>query len=173
MTPFFRFFTRSIFIILLGIGVSSVLFLVMQLLIAPKPAISETFSKQLEPSSKLIENGNDGLSPTEKLLVNANAVQALEEKPVNLEENMAQKGLLVNIAPPQSKKTVLTRVKIDDLGKYIKKVRTQQHINISDLKAATGLTEQQILNIEAGKTVPTPDIAIGFENILQIDVKYY
>ena len=79
----------------------------------------------------------------------------------------------VNIAPMRAPKNAPEQfVKVADLGKFMKQARLVRGVRMDDLKAATGLTEQQLLNIEDGKTVPTPDIANELETVLQVEVRF-
>ncbi len=167
MKPIFRFFTQTSSVVLIGVIVSVLLVILMsainQFLAATKPP--ETGIAVFLDSTTVKDAPVPIIPDNEK---------SDEKVPVNLEANLEKKGILINTAPPknQDTKAATKLVKVNDLGKYIKELRAQKVIKIADLKAATGLTEQQILNIENGKIVPTPETALDFETVLKIDIEY-
>ena len=185
MKPIFRFFTQITFVLLLGIGVSVLLIAIMpcsvrqmSIIDLPETGVSVFLNAQ-EGALQVVSAPHNPTSTAQEAITQtapsatAAPLETAEAKQVNLESNLTKNGVLLNVSPQQGKtKAALTFVKVNDLGKYIKNSRIKQGMKIADLKAATGLTEQQILNIEDGKTVPTPDIALGFETILQINVVY-
>ena len=79
--------------------------------------------------------------------------------------------VLVNVAPPHDLSQKF--VKVGELGAYMKEARiVRKAFAMADLKAATGLTEEQILKIENGQAIPTPDIANELETVLKVEVKF-
>ena len=93
------------------------------------------------------------------------------ESAVTTMAELAQAEVIVNRAPPHSDSQKF--VKVSELGAFMKAARiVQKAFKMSDLKAATGLTEEQILKIESGQTIPTPDIANELETVLKVEVKF-
>ncbi len=180
MKPILHFFSQTAFIVLLGAGVSFGLLAMMPYAAKKFAAIdnSDAGVAVFTNPNEGQQNVNNNLPELAENASNAPATDALKQtglasQVVDLERDLKKSGVSLNAAPQKDKvKIQLTPVKISDLGKFIKQSRVAKGVKIAALKAATGLTEQQILNIECGKTVPTPDIAIGFESILQIDVVY-
>ncbi|MEY4925688.1 MAG: hypothetical protein RI894_124 [Bacteroidota bacterium] len=167
MKPIFRFFTQTTLIILLGIAVSAVLAVAMS-------SINSVFAVNSSAETGVaVFLDREKVEETQPIIIASNEEFAAK-MPVSLEESLEKKGVLINTAPPKTQgvKVAIKSVKVNDLGKYIKQQCEKKAVKIADLKAATGLTEQQILNIEHGKTVPTPEIALGFENVLKIDITY-
>lgn len=84
---------------------------------------------------------------------------------------LAQNEVIVNRAPPHNNSQKF--VKVGELGAFMKAARiVKKAFKMSDLKAATGLTEEQILKIENGQAIPTPDIANELETVLKVEVKF-
>jgi Helix-turn-helix len=80
-------------------------------------------------------------------------------------------NLHINVAPPHDLSQKF--VKVSELGAFMKEARiVRKAFKMADLKAATGLTEEQILKIENGLTMPTPDIANELESVLKVEVKF-
>ncbi len=180
MKPILQLFSQTIFIVLLGAGVSFGLLAMMPYAVRKLAKMENNDSGVaiFTNPNQMPSDINNNLPEIAQNTDNTPTIDVLKQtklssEVIDLEKNLKKSGVSVNIAPQKEKiKIILTPVKVGDLGKFIKKSRTEKGVKIAALKAATGLTEQQILNIECGKTMPTPDVAIGFENILQIDVVY-
>jgi predicted lipid-binding transport protein (Tim44 family) len=108
-------------------------------------------------SEKTVHNPeNEGHNPDETGVASADA---------------ATPSVNINVAPPHDASQKF--VKVGELGAFMKEARiVRKAFKMADLKAATGLTEEQILKIENGQAMPTPDIANELETVLKIEVKF-
>lgn len=171
MKSVFRFFMQTTFVVAIGFGVS--LFL-----LAAMPLATEKLQTLELPETGIavfLDKPHAGKLPqkaSERLVIDDASQEEGTAKRINLAENTASTPVLLNIAPPKIAASPLKKVKIAEFGTFLKSTRQQGRINLDELKKATGLTEPQLLNIENGKTVPTPELAMSFESVLQIDVLY-
>lgn len=171
MKSVFRFFMQTTLVVAIGFGVS--LFL-----LAAMPLATEKLQTIELPETGIAvfldapKSEKSGQQTSERLVIDEASQEEGTAKRISLAENTTSTPVLLNIAPPRLAATPFKKVKIAEFGTFLKDTRQQGRVKLDELKKATGLTEQQLLNIENGKTVPTPELAMSFESVLQIDVLY-
>ncbi len=169
MKNMLRFLLQSTLVLAIGVAVSGGLVYFMPTSLKQSEAnFSRSMTAQLVPNEKITALKESVLS-----LNNQSVVNILNAKK-NLLALKKDDGVAMNVSPslqhlsPEAQQLV----RVSEVGKCLKAARETQGFKIADLQAATGLTEAQIMNIESGKTVITPDVASDLEPFLKAQISF-